>query len=143
MLSIPGIPIIDYGDEIGMTGAGDPDNRRFMRFGADLTPWETATLHDVRKIINLRRDHPALRYGDYLTIKADDKNYIYLRSDMNERVMVALNKSEDKSSFEINLPEYYNMKHAVNLLTNEAINIVDNKIPVSLNGLSWSMYKLE
>src|ERR1035438_10863023 len=69
--SIPGIPIIDYGDEIGMTGAGDPDNRRMMRFGSDLTPWEKNTLIQVRKIINLRKDHPALRYGDFLTLKAD------------------------------------------------------------------------
>lgn len=141
--SIPGIPIIDYGDEIGMTGAGDPDNRRMMRFGSDLTSWEKNTLIQVRKIINLRKDHPALRYGDFLTLKADDKNYVYLRSDMNERVVIALNKNDDKTAFEINLPGFYNIKHAVNLITNEEVIIINNKLPVSLNGLSWSMYKLD
>lgn len=141
--SIPGIPIIDYGDEIGMTGAGDPDNRRMMRFGADLTPWEKNTLVQVRKIINLRKDHPALRYGDFFTLKADEKNYVYLRSDMNERILIALNKRDSKTSFEINLPVFYNLKQAVNLITNEKINIINNKLPVSQDGLSWSMYKLD
>jgi glycosidase len=143
LLSIPGIPIIDYGDEIGMTGAGDPDNRRFMRFGADLTHWERNTLGDVRKIVNLRKDHSALRYGDFLTLKADDKNYVYLRSDMNERIMVALNKSEDKVSPELDIPTVYNTKRAINLVTNEEIKIVNNKLPITLNGLSWGMYKLD
>ncbi len=32
ILTIPGVPVIYYGDEIGMTGASDPDNRRMMRF---------------------------------------------------------------------------------------------------------------
>ena len=140
--SIPGIPIIDYGDEIGMTGAGDPDNRRMMRFGSDLTPWEKNTLDEVRKIVNLRKNHSALRYGDFLTLKADDKNYIYLRSDMNERILVALNKNDDKSSVEIDLPGFYNIKQAVNLITNETVKIINNKLPVSLDGLNWSMYKL-
>jgi glycosidase len=141
--SIPGIPIIDYGDEIGMTGAGDPDNRRMMRFESELTPWENQTLIEVRKIIKLRKDHSALRYGDFLTLKADEKNYVYLRSDMNERVLIALNKSEDKTAFEIELPGFYNAKRAINLVTNEEIKIFNNKLPVSLNSLNWSMYKLE
>jgi hypothetical protein len=126
-----------------MTGAGDPDNRRMMRFGSDLTPWEKNTLLDVRKIINFRKNYPALRYGDFLTLKADEKNYVYIRSDMNERILIALNKNEDKTTFEINLPGIYNIKRAVNLVTNEEIKILNNKLPVSLNGLNWSMYKLE
>ena len=78
-----------------------------------------------------------------ISLKADDKNYVYLRSDMNERVVIALNKNDDKTAFEINLPGFYNIKHAVNLITNEEVNIINNKLPVSLNGLSWSMYKLD
>lgn len=31
-MTIPGIPIIYYGDEYGLPGAGDPDNRRMMQF---------------------------------------------------------------------------------------------------------------
>ena len=37
MNSIPGLPVIYYGSEFGMSGASDPDNRRMMRFGDQLT----------------------------------------------------------------------------------------------------------
>ena len=62
---------------------------------------------------------------------------------MNERVLIALNKGEDKTSFDISLPDFYNIKHAVNLLTNEEVKIINNKMTVSLNGLSRGIFKLD
>jgi len=32
LMTVPGIPLLYYGDEIGMPGAGDPDNRRMMQW---------------------------------------------------------------------------------------------------------------
>jgi len=80
LLTIPGVPIIYYGDEIGMTGASDPDNRRMMRFGEQLNQYEKQTLNDVSKLIHIRKDHPALRYGDFLTLQADENVYTYPKS---------------------------------------------------------------
>ena len=93
LLTIPGIPIIYYGDEIGMTGAADPDNRRMMRFGDELNEYEKQTLEDVSKLIHIRKEHSALRYGDFLTLQADENIYAYLRSDMNERILTVVNKN--------------------------------------------------
>ncbi|MCB0706873.1 MAG: hypothetical protein KDC34_16270, partial [Saprospiraceae bacterium] len=61
--SIPGIPVIFYGDEIGMPGAGDPDNRRMMRFEG-LSPEETKLRDQVARISGLRAQSMALIYGD-------------------------------------------------------------------------------
>ncbi|MEZ4467302.1 MAG: hypothetical protein R3F43_23360 [bacterium] len=33
VLTVPGAPVLYYGDEFGLPGVGDPDNRRPMRFG--------------------------------------------------------------------------------------------------------------
>lgn len=58
----PGIPVIYYGDEIGMVGAGDPDNRRDMVF-AGLSAEELETKSIVSKLIHLRNEEMALQYG--------------------------------------------------------------------------------
>jgi len=75
LLTIPGIPVIYYGDEFGMTGAADPDNRRKMRFGEELNDYEKKTFEDVSKLIHVRRGHSALRYGDFFTLQADENIY--------------------------------------------------------------------
>ena len=59
-MCLPGIPVIYYGEEIGMLGAGDPDNRRPMRFQNELAAEEKEFLNKMRKLIKLRSKHPTL-----------------------------------------------------------------------------------
>lgn len=62
LLMGPGIPVIYYGDEIGMVGADDPDNRRDMRF-AGLSPGEAETKRIVSKLAHIRKHSMAALYG--------------------------------------------------------------------------------
>ena len=143
LLTIPGIPVIDYGDEIGMTGAADPDNRRMMRFGNLLSPWERETLHDVRKIINIRDNNSALRYGDFQTLAADTNNYVYLRSDMNERILIALNKSSKPKTLNISFPEIYHLDSGIDLYSGNKYKIVDNTISITIPAIGFRIIKVE
>ena len=143
ILTIPGVPVIYYGDEIGMTGASDPDNRRMMRFGNDLNQSEKQTLQDVGRLIHIRDEHPALRYGDFYTLEADNNIYAYLRSDMNERILVILNKDSKPYEVKLNLPSYYKLRRAKNFITNEYSQVSDNKISFTLNGISYKILKLD
>ncbi|HKK69455.1 MAG TPA: alpha-amylase family glycosyl hydrolase, partial [Bacteroidales bacterium] len=93
ILTVPGVPIIYYGDEFGMTGAHDPDNRRMMRFGNDLTDTEQAHLEWTAKLINLRKKPSALRRGDYLPLYCDENVMIFSRGNPNQRLIIAINKS--------------------------------------------------
>ena len=57
----PGMPMIYYGDEVGMTGAKDPDCRRGMLW--DEQKQDAPTLNHYRKLLHLRRTIPALTEG--------------------------------------------------------------------------------
>jgi len=142
-MTIPGLPVVYYGDEFGMTGAGDPDNRRMMRFDDELNEYEKETLEDVKKIIHLRNEHTALRYGDFQTLFVDKNCYAYLRSDLNERILVVLNKSKNDKKLDIFIPVTYNLKKAINLLSEEEIVLSDNILSLEVRGISFMIFKLE
>jgi len=107
VMSIPGIPIVYYGDEIGMPGAGDPDNRRMMQF-SNLKPEEKAVKITTEQLINLRRNSMPLIYGDTRVLKADKNQLVYLRQYFNQSAIVAFNRSNLPATFEVSLPAYTN-----------------------------------
>jgi len=143
VLTIPGIPIIYYGDEIGMTGAADPDNRRMMRFGDELNQYEKQTLEDVSKLIHIRKENSALRYGDFLTLQADENIYAYLRSDMNERILTVINKNSDEQKLDFTLPAVYKVNKAKDLISGKEFDIINNKILLDVSGIKYLILKLE
>jgi glycosidase len=142
MFTIPGLPVIYYGSEFGMTGASDPDNRRMMRFDGDLNEHETSMLQAVRKISSIRNSHTALRYGDYYTLKADKNIFAYIRSDIHERILVVLNKSDEEIGVEINPPQFYNITSANDIESNKSITLDANVLKLTLAPSGWKIIQL-
>jgi len=142
LLSIPGLPTIYYGDEIGMTGAADPDNRRMMRFDDQLNKYEKENFDKVTKLIHIRKDHPALRYGDYYTLAADKNIFAYIRSDLNERILVVLNKNPKLQNVKVKLPEFYKANQLTDLITSKNIGIENNDVQLKIDGLSYRFFSI-
>ncbi len=92
-MSYPGTPCIYYGDEVGMEGGKDPDNRRAMPWDTKL--WDRETLAFYKAAIAVRKEHAVLRRGDFQTVAADDTTgiYAFLRSYKTERALVVFNRS--------------------------------------------------
>lgn len=106
LMTLRGIPQIYYGDEIGMVGGDDPDNRHDFPGGweadaqnAFTQQGRTAEQEDIfeylRALIALRKAHPALEDGSQTTIEAAEKYFAYLRDDGTDKVLVVFNEGRD------------------------------------------------
>jgi cyclomaltodextrinase / maltogenic alpha-amylase / neopullulanase len=91
-MTYPGAPSIYYGDEVGMEGRHDPDNRRAFPWHRPET-WDTPLLHDFQRLIALRKARPALRRGTFQVLLAEGEVFAYARRLGDEAVVVALNVS--------------------------------------------------
>ena len=85
-MTFPGIPCVFYGDEKGLWGLNENEYRQAMA-------WEgNHPLEDIyRKLIALRKAHPALRYGGFQTNFASGKAYSYSRIWENTGITVIMN----------------------------------------------------
>ena len=93
LMTIPGVPLIYYGDEYGMPGAGDPDNRRMMQFGGDLNGQQQATLQYMETLGQARNAHPALSRGDWSPLLWAEGDFIaYARTLPDEKAVVLINR---------------------------------------------------
>jgi glycosidase len=132
LITIPGIPMIYYGDEFGMAGAGDPDNRRQMRFPGNLFKNERITLEYTSKLVWLRRNHPCLRYGDFIPVQADEETFVYLRNYFDEVILIAMNRSQEEKNLEIKLPLLpCSSEISMDLLTGEQVKATKNHSKLS------------
>jgi cyclomaltodextrinase len=91
-MTYPGAPSIYYGDEIGMEGGHDPDNRRAFPWHAP-DSWDHDLLHDFQKLIALRKEHAALRRGTYGILYAASDVFAHARQLAGETIVVAFNVS--------------------------------------------------
>jgi glycosidase len=132
LMAIDGVPMVYYGDEIGMTGAGDPDNRRDMRFGDKVTPDENRVLENFRKLGALRRQHPALRSGSRRTLAAGHDLYAFARAQLADRVVVLFNRATNDSQFDLPVAPELTDGDYVEALSGNKVSVKDGKLKVTL-----------
>lgn len=97
LLTIPGTPLIYYGQEQGLTEKTPP---------MDWKQAETDLFQFYRKLIHLRRRHLCLRRGDMMKVatNAELDVYAFLRKHGEEQVLVVLNFSDSNRDCLITLP---------------------------------------
>jgi alpha-amylase len=122
LFTLPGIPYIYYGEEIGMTGDKPDENmRRPFQWDASETggfttgtPWEAlqtdyqehnladqadtpeSLFSHYRNLIHLRNEYPALQYGDTLMVDSNYRSVLaYIRYTADETLLVIHNLDDE------------------------------------------------
>lgn len=109
MMTNRGIPLIYYGDEIGLAGGGDPDNRRMMVFDdADLNAHQIALRDAVSALAHARATHPALSRGTRTTHAVSQNTWVYTMGGCGDTpdVTVAINRADAAANVEIPAGSY-------------------------------------
>ena len=94
--------MIYYGDEWGMPGAGDPDNRRFMQWSG-YTANQQMLRDRIAALAKIRAAHASLRKGSRQTLGVSTDVFVYKMSTQGDAVIVALNRG-DSTQQATNLP---------------------------------------
>jgi len=104
LMTVRGIPLIYYGDEVAMRGGGDPDNRRDFPGGwkddpqnafdaTGRSPEQQAIFDTLRRAAHVRAGLEPLRRGKMVDLLVDDDYYAFARIAPSGSVLVVLNNS--------------------------------------------------
>jgi glycosidase len=97
LMTNQGIPLIYYGDEVGMPGAGDPDNRRPMQWDS-YNDGQKLLLTKMQKLGALRAAHVAFRRGTRTTLSQGADTWAYSMTAGSDQVFVAVNRGDGTAS---------------------------------------------
>ena len=137
-MTFEGVPYVYYGDEAGMTGGKDPDNRKTY-------PWKNEDKELIafyKKMIKDRNNNEVLSRGDttFLNLENEDV-FAYIRHMENSQeneVLVIVNRSNNENTVSINLKEVYkSIKSA-----EEEYELIDNKVYIRLEPKSFKILNL-
>jgi alpha-amylase len=124
-----GIPVIYYGEEVARAGGAWPLNRGDMPWGArPIAPGrglerDEAMREWYRKLIAIRRAHPALRTGSYRRLATDGDLLVFARKELAARdvVIIALNRGRAPASVSVPRPDFWAPDAGVDALSGQPV----------------------
>ena len=96
-MTLPGAPTLYYGDEAGVCGWTDPDNRRTYPWGHE----NFEILEFYRETIAIHRQHKVFKTGSYKPLVEQREMLCYGRFDMDNAAFVLINTSDTDKTVSI------------------------------------------
>lgn len=105
--TLPGVPSLYYGDEIGMQGLKDPFNRGCMNWNEqniELLRW-------YKRLGEIRRAYTVFEKGEFVPVYCNHKTIAYKRMDDDRELLVAVNL--DDEHVDVWLGDEWNMSYTL------------------------------
>ena len=151
-----GIPQLYYGDEIGMAGGQDPDNRRdfpggfpgdsndaFTQIGR--TPEQQDVFAHTQSLLKLRRQHPALRTGTQKHVAVADKYYAFTRETAGERLLIIFHNADAPETLNLDLTgtSIADAKSLTSIFGPSTAQLQDGHLNLKLAPYSLTVYQVK
>ncbi|MGM7702728.1 alpha-amylase family glycosyl hydrolase [Pseudalkalibacillus sp. Hm43] len=134
----PGAPTVYYGDEAGVTGSKDPDDRRTYPWGNE----NKKLIEHYQNLGKIREKHQdLLAYGDLKNLHMEGDVFVYGRSLNKKSAIVAVNRGNQEQTIKVDVKEF-----ALNGITfdnqlgeNDAVQVKDGKVTLTIPAMSGQM----
>ena len=141
-MSFEGVPYIYYGDEAGLEGGKDPENRKTY-------PWKNEDMEIMdfyRHCGQFRNRNKVFALGDtYFIYTENDDVFGYIRYNEDDSELILINRSESKQNVKINLEadciEEVTVTYSV-INNGEKIIGIDNKFNIDIDSKSYRIFKI-
>ena len=92
-----GAPTVYYGDEAGVCGFTDPDNRRTYPWGHE----DQQMLAFHKEAIRIHKEHPALKTGSLKILGGEENILSYARFKGHDRIIVVINNRSERAEVKV------------------------------------------
>ena len=148
LLTMPGVPSIYYGSEVGVEGKKISGTDAPLRPALECSSMgqngpHRQLLHAIKKLVALRHRHSAIRDGDYVQLHVAAQQFAFARRDSSETVVVAVNASDRCVELSLRLPDARDGHMVDELNPGEKFTVQAGKCAIRLHPRWASVFTLK
>ncbi len=142
LYTLPGIPSIYYGSELGIEGKKERGSDDSLRPALKFEDYKDALNNNsctklIAALGKIRQNTPALLYGDYKELELQTTHFAYARTLNGTSVIITVNNSDNAVNFNLDCE---NANEYVGALTGEKISVNSSRIQITVSANSGEIW---
>lgn len=138
-MTFPGVPSIYYGDEAGLMGGCDPDNRRTYPWGNE----NNEILSWYLTVTKMRQAETAFTIGKWIPLYGDQHVFSYMRYSDDACFVMLFNNDNKEHTISIPLNKYKLKNEFLDIFSCKTDELISNKLVISIPKTGFKSLKFD